>query len=116
MPSNPSWVSRKLLNLRPIVHPYLVSVLVNGKNTSLWYDNWHPLGPFIDKFGPRIIYDSGIPRDATVSHIMRSSSWVFPITQTPDLNEVRGELPHFPSSRSGADINASGPLHPMVNS
>lgn len=69
-----TWVWGKMLNLRPMVHPYILNVLGDGHSTSLWYDNWHPLGPLIAKYGTRIAFDSGIPKDAIVSHIILSSN------------------------------------------
>ncbi|KAI8524448.1 hypothetical protein RHMOL_Rhmol13G0150700 [Rhododendron molle] len=68
-------------------------------STSLWYDNWHPLGPLIAKFGPRIALDFGLPKDATVSRILQNSNWTFPITQTIELNEIRRTLPPLIPSR-----------------
>ncbi|KAI8529925.1 hypothetical protein RHMOL_Rhmol11G0013000 [Rhododendron molle] len=82
-----------------MVHPYFLSVLGDGLSTSLWYDNWHPLGPLIPKFGPRIALDSGLPKDATVSRILQNSNWTFPITQTFELNEIRRTLPPLIPSR-----------------
>ncbi|XP_058192103.1 uncharacterized protein LOC131309495 [Rhododendron vialii] len=94
-----TWVCRKLLNLRPLVQPYFLNVLGDGQSTSLWYDNWHPLGLLIVKFSPKIAFDSGISKDATVSHILQNSICFFPITQTLELNEVRGTLPPLIPSR-----------------
>lgn len=39
------------------------------KPTSSWYDNWHPLDPFADKFGPRV---TAIPNDALMSFEIRN--------------------------------------------
>ncbi|XP_058198403.1 uncharacterized protein LOC131313927 [Rhododendron vialii] len=62
------------------------------------------IAQFISKFGNRIAYDSGIPKDANVSHIIHNSNWAFPITQTLELNEMRSSLPPLvQSSLSGAD-------------
>lgn len=89
------------MNLRPLVLPFILNVIGDGQSTSLWYDNWHPRGPLVATFGPRIAYDSGICKDATVSHIIHNSSWAFPVTQTIELNEIRRNLPPFIPSRLG---------------
>lgn len=97
MPSSPSWTWRKLLQLRPIIQPLTQYRIGDGNTTSLWYDNWHPLGPLVEKFGRRIIYDSGLAEDAKVSAILRNNSqWLFPISQTWELNEIRNALPALP--------------------
>lgn len=92
MPSSPTWTWRKLLNIRPLVHPYIKDIICDGHNTSLWFDNWHPLGPLADKFGDRVIYDIGMPKDTKVSSIIRNSKWALPITQTWEINEIRAGL------------------------
>lgn len=92
MPSNPSWVWRKMLNLRTIVHPHIKTIIGNGLTASLWFDNWHPLGPLAERFGSRVIYDSGLPSDSTVSTIIRNFQWALPITQTLELNEIRANM------------------------
>ncbi|KAH7845388.1 hypothetical protein Vadar_001417 [Vaccinium darrowii] len=96
IPSNPSWIWRKILNLRPLVQHHIKTIIGNGDRTSLWFDDWHPLGPLAERFGPRIIYDSGLPRDAKVSAIIKNSKWAFPITQTIELNEVRSSMSSLP--------------------
>lgn len=92
IPNDPSWVWRKILNLRPLVQPHIKYNIGDGQLTSLWFDNWHPLGPLLSKFGPRIVYDSGISKDAFVKAIIKDNQWAFPITQSPDLNDVRADL------------------------
>lgn len=104
IPGDCTWVWRKLLNLRPKVQSYMLSLIGNGHATSLWFDNWHPLGPLYAKFGHRVLYDSGLPKEATVSLIIHNSRWAFPVTQTLELNEIRSALPILlPSKRNEID-------------
>lgn len=94
IPSSPSWTWRKLLQLRPLIQPFIKYKIGDGNSTSLWYDNWHPSGPLVGKYGNRIVYDSGLTDDAKVSTILHASNhWNFPITQTWELNEIRTHLP-----------------------
>ncbi|XP_058208177.1 uncharacterized protein LOC131321190 [Rhododendron vialii] len=72
-PSDPSWVWRKILNLRPYVQPHIKYKIGDGQFTYLWFDNWHPLGHLLPRFGPRIVYDSGLPKDVTVKAIVRDN-------------------------------------------
>jgi hypothetical protein len=117
MPSSPSWVWRKLLNLRPIVQPHIKIVIGNGKATSLWFDNWHPLGLLVRKFGPRVIYDSGLTKDATVDAIIRGSNWGLPITQTLEINEIRHamSLEHSIQRSHGTTAFGSLVISPSVS-
>lgn len=82
MPSDPSWVWGKLLNLGPLVQQHIKYLVGNGNATSLWFDNWHPLGPLLQKFEPRIIYDPGLSQETKVAAIMSGTQWAFPVTQT----------------------------------
>lgn len=52
-----------------------------------------PWGPLALKFGPRASHDSGLPHDSLVSSILQGNQWVFPTTQTIELNEIRKSLP-----------------------
>ncbi|KAL7196746.1 hypothetical protein ACSBR1_036705 [Camellia fascicularis] len=45
IPIDASWTVRKMFKVRDIARPCIESVIGNGKNTYLWHDNWHPLGP-----------------------------------------------------------------------
>lgn len=96
MPCSPTWTWRKLLNLRYVVHPFIKVIIGDGQSSSLWFDNWHPLGPLAERFGDRIIYDLGMPKDSKVSTIIRNSNWALPITQTWEINEIRDGLISLP--------------------
>ncbi|XP_028118147.1 uncharacterized protein LOC114315744 [Camellia sinensis] len=85
VPSDPSWVWRKILSLRKSIFPLIVHKIGNGNATFLWYDNWHPVGSIWDKFGNRIIYDSGLSREAKVSNIVNGDSWHWEMRQLISL-------------------------------
>jgi len=55
------------------------------------------IGPIANRFGPRVIYDSGLTRDATVASIIRGSNLCLPITQTLELNEIRDTISSLPN-------------------
>lgn len=77
----------------------------------LWFDNWHPLGPLAERFGYRVLYDSGLPSDSRVSTIIRNFWWAFPITQTFELNEIRSNMSSLPEP-NGADDSHKWMLTP----
>ncbi|KAK3193377.1 hypothetical protein Dsin_024687 [Dipteronia sinensis] len=68
------WNWRKLLHLRPLVHPLIRHFIGNGSSTFLWFDNWHPDGSLISKWSNHVVYDSGLPIHATVSSIVNGDS------------------------------------------
>ena len=43
--SDRSWIWRKILQIRNMAHKRIKIVVGNGKSTSLWFDNRHPLWP-----------------------------------------------------------------------
>ena len=65
----------------------------DGKRTSLWFDNWHPLGPIVEIMGERVIYDSGLDRMAKVATIIDGSSWSWPPAQSAALLQLACSLP-----------------------
>ncbi|RXH99834.1 hypothetical protein DVH24_021636 [Malus domestica] len=48
---NCSWNWRKLLRLRDYVQVFFFHKIEDSRGTSLWYDNWHPLGPLVINWG-----------------------------------------------------------------
>jgi hypothetical protein len=45
----------------------------DGRETSLWFDNWHPHSPFVVSYVERFIYDSGMGKNAMVSVLVSNS-------------------------------------------
>lgn len=94
VPSSPSWTWRKLLQLRPLIQPFIKYQIGDGSSISLWYDNWHPSGPLVEHYGSHVIYDSGLLDDSLVSFILRANNQEsLPITQIWVLHEIRSHLP-----------------------
>jgi hypothetical protein len=50
----------------------------SSKGISFWFDNWHPLGPLEERFGRRIIYDSGLGAHAMVADVIQGREWAWP--------------------------------------
>ncbi|KAK0571729.1 hypothetical protein LWI29_020657 [Acer saccharum] len=100
-----SWNWRKLLHLRPIVRPLIQHFIDNGSSTSLWFDNWHPDGPLLLKWSPRVVYDSSLPINAAVNAIVLGDSWRWPAAMSIDLVEIRSRMPTYnPNSKLGDSI------------
>lgn len=93
MPSDPSWVWRKILSLRPIIYPLIKCSVGNGASISLWFDNWHPIGSLWAKFGDRIIYDSALGLDAKVKDIVDNDCWKWPVISSWEIKELIESTP-----------------------
>ncbi|CAI9779492.1 unnamed protein product [Fraxinus pennsylvanica] len=72
-PGDCSWNWRKILALREIGRDRLKFIIGNGRRASLWFDNWHPLGPLQKILGERIIHESRFSRLAKAKSNL---SWV----------------------------------------
>ena len=94
-PSDCSWTWRKLLKLRDEASTLSKYKVGKGNSISLWYSNWHPLGPLIPKYGPRIAYDAGLARNAKVDRIIVNGTWQWPYPCTWELREII--LEHTPN-------------------
>ncbi|XP_028099396.1 uncharacterized protein LOC114298945 [Camellia sinensis] len=84
VPSDPSWVWRKLLSLRDLIFPLIKFKLGNGGNVFLWYDNWHPFGSLLLRYGPRILYDTNLP-DSSKEWIAATPHSLKPSLDSPDI-------------------------------
>ncbi|KAL7240487.1 hypothetical protein ACSBR2_006186 [Camellia fascicularis] len=96
--SDPSWVWRKILGLRSELIQHIGYKVGNERNTFLWFDNWHPLGPLKQRFGDRVIYDSGSQDQAKVESIIDDWRWRWPAYQTWELNEIKANVQGNPDN------------------
>ncbi|XP_062147964.1 uncharacterized protein LOC133856896 [Alnus glutinosa] len=64
----------------------------DGARTFLWYDNWHPDGHLIEKYGYRAIYDAGSNVDARVSYIIRNGDWFWPSAHSDNIVAIQCRL------------------------
>ncbi|XP_028120126.1 uncharacterized protein LOC114317568 [Camellia sinensis] len=103
VPSDPSWVWRKILSLRKSIFPLIVHKIGNGNATFLWHDNWHPVGSIWDKFGNRITYDSGLSGEAKVSNIVNGDSWNWPFPKSWEMRDLISLTPPSFKPRSSSN-------------
>lgn len=77
----------------------------NGRLASLWFDNWHPLGPLEKIFGERIIHDSRLSKQAKVAEIVEGDNWRWPSARSPTLFELmQGTLDTFRVDSTREDV------------
>ncbi|GAB2270673.1 hypothetical protein Dimus_038873 [Dionaea muscipula] len=87
-PSAASWIWKKLLGLREELRGFIRYEIGDGMSTFLWWDWWHPSGPICTQRGERVVYDSGLGREARVASIIHEGSWRWPIVRSIDLIEL----------------------------
>lgn len=78
IPSDVSWVMRKLLKLRGLCQGWIRYIIGNGEETFLWTDNWHPLGALYQKFGEVLVVIRGQVLKTKVAAIIDQDSWRWP--------------------------------------
>ena len=98
-----SWTWRKLMKLKDIAWSFIKYKIGNGNDTWLWVDNWHPHGPLLRRYGPRILYDANSNITARVCDIIRDGNWYMPRALSRDLIAIRDELPLY--NPVGGDVD-----------
>lgn len=69
---------RKIVKSKVITREHIVSRLGDGASTSIWYDNWHPIGPLCNFISRRNIYEAGLGFDCKVSSMVDNGMWLWP--------------------------------------
>ena len=90
-----SWTWRKILKLRQIAQSFIKYKIGNGRDTWMWLDNWHPNGPLVKHYGPRIVYDSGRNITDWVSNFIQNNRWNLPIARSRDLINIKNNMPLY---------------------
>ncbi|GKA11710.1 RNA-directed DNA polymerase, eukaryota, reverse transcriptase zinc-binding domain protein [Tanacetum coccineum] len=73
--SSPMW--RTILGIRNRIREHIWVEIGNGNSTSIWYDNWHPLGPLSNVVTKRDIYDAMADK-CTVKEAINRGNWNWP--------------------------------------
>jgi len=64
-----------------------------GKETSLWFDHWHPHSSFTDFYGEGFIYYSGIGKNTMVNVLVSNLEWRIPTTQANGWYPIIDAIP-----------------------
>jgi hypothetical protein len=83
-----------LLKLRELAKPFIWFEVGNGSRVFLWYDQWHPDGCLLDKYGYRAIniYEAGSNVGARVSSIIRDGDWFWPAAKSDSIVQMQSRL------------------------
>ncbi|GKV18822.1 hypothetical protein SLEP1_g29154 [Rubroshorea leprosula] len=90
--ANASWGWRKILKLRQVARKLIKHVPVNGMDTYIWHDHWHPCGPLLETYGDSIVRDTGIPSQAKLACVISGNFWKWPSARSPQLVQIQMHL------------------------
>lgn len=92
-PRDSSWTIRKIFGMRSLGQPLIQYRVGNGKSTFLWFDNWHPLGPFYKRLGEEVVYNLGASLNAKVSSIIHQGQWKWPRSKNRITQSIIHQTP-----------------------
>ncbi|GAV65869.1 zf-RVT domain-containing protein [Cephalotus follicularis] len=86
---------KNILSLRAQVAANLVYSVGINSSWSLWHDPWFQNFPLFSRLGSKVIYDSGLSRDATVSEVILDSAWNWPdnVEQLREISIPCADIP-----------------------
>lgn len=87
LPADSSWTLRKIFGLRSLGQNFIKAVVGNGKDTFLWLDDWHTLGPLFQKFGSRVMFNLGRSLGAKLDSI-DNGRWRWPRSRNATIIEI----------------------------
>lgn len=73
-----SWLVNCLLDLRPIIFPWIRQRIGNGETCYFWTGNWSPMGTMSDHLNSSGSRRFPIARDATLAELWEDGSWILP--------------------------------------
>ncbi|KAJ9561524.1 hypothetical protein OSB04_006684 [Centaurea solstitialis] len=73
-----SWVLRKMMDLRSVLRPHVVSRIGDGRNTQAWEDTWLRCGPLSSLISYRHIHGYGFNTSTTVREFMDQIDGTWP--------------------------------------
>ncbi|GJZ85703.1 hypothetical protein Tco_0651042 [Tanacetum coccineum] len=73
-----SWGWRKILQVRPLVRPFIWFRIGDGAKAYAWFDNWCFIGPLAEFITNRDIYIAGFWLYVKVRDIIANDSWGWP--------------------------------------
>lgn len=98
-----SWSWRNLLKIRSCIRDSFYVQIGNGKDTSMWFDNWHQLGPLSYVLSHREIACAGFNIRDKVSDVIVNNDWSWPVDWLRLIPQL-GEFPIPKLSREKKDV------------
>nr|GEY62813.1 hypothetical protein [Tanacetum cinerariifolium] len=73
------WAWKKILKIRGLIKEHIFHKIGDGRNTSLWFDNWHPICPLSNFISKRMIASSGLNLQNKVADVIKNGEWNWPV-------------------------------------
>ncbi|GJT98779.1 RNA-directed DNA polymerase, eukaryota, reverse transcriptase zinc-binding domain protein [Tanacetum coccineum] len=85
-----SWGWKNLLSIKDQIKDRVAYKIGNGRNVSMWFDNWSDIGPLFQHITYRDLYDERLDRGLKVSDLIDNDGWKWP-------NDWYGKFPMITS-------------------
>jgi hypothetical protein len=95
IPQDCSWCWRRLLKLRNVVRNFISFEVGDGQNIHLWFDNCHPCGILIERYGSRVVYDASSGLNSKLSSVLSNGNWCWKPARSEDLVAIQSRLPEI---------------------
>jgi hypothetical protein len=96
IPQDCSWCWRSLLKLRNVVRNFISFEVGDGQNIHLWFDNWHPCGVLIERYGSRVVYDARSGLNSKLSSVLSNyGNWCWNPARSEDPVAIQSRLPEI---------------------
>ncbi|GKB70463.1 hypothetical protein Tco_0931875 [Tanacetum coccineum] len=86
-----------VINIRDEIGSSVWYKVGNGKNTSLWFDNWCDLGPLFRIISNRSMYSANLQRNMMVADMVSNDKWNWP-TEWNTIWKVVKDMMQFQSN------------------
>jgi hypothetical protein len=99
-----SWNWKRILKLKDLAKTFIRFQVRDERSIFLWHDHWHPLRYLLDKFGFRVVYDSGLSMDAKLSSIILNGDWYWLGARSKALVDIQCLFLEIPLAGSDSPI------------
>lgn len=72
----------------------------------MWYDNWHPLGPLLSRFGSWMVYDAACSIHSEVEIYVDGLDWRIPRAVSSELLQITANWATYRPNASLNDVSS----------
>ncbi|GJW69599.1 hypothetical protein Tco_0126516 [Tanacetum coccineum] len=83
-----SWSWKKILKIKGLIRDHIIHRIGDGMNTSLWFDNWHPICPLSNFISSSKIYYAGLSLKTNVADVVDNRRWIWPKSLSNEFDGI----------------------------